>query len=40
MEPRKITSIIQNLIQRDLLALHVSKDEGKFTEYMNLNRFG
>ncbi|MGX0792114.1 DNA replication protein [Staphylococcus hominis] len=40
MEPREITSIIQNLIQRDLLALHVSKDEeGKFTEYMNLNRF-
>ena len=31
MEPREITSIIQNLIQRDLLALHVSKDEeGKY----------
>lgn len=40
MEPREITSIIQHLIQRDLLQLHVKKDEeGKFTEYMNLDGF-
>ncbi|UDI78261.1 DnaD domain-containing protein [Staphylococcus taiwanensis] len=40
MEPREITSIIQNLIQRDLLELQVKKDEeGKFTEYMNLDSF-
>ena len=31
MEPRQITSVIQNLIQRELLELNVSKDEeGKF----------
>lgn len=40
MEPRQITSVIQNLIQRELLELNVSKDEeGKFTEYMNLDPF-
>lgn len=40
MEPREVTSIIQNLIQRDLLELQVKKDEeGKFTEYMNLDGF-
>ena len=34
------TSVIQNLIQRELLELNVSKDEeGKFTEYMNLDPF-
>ncbi len=38
MEPRQITSVIQNLIQRELLELNVNKDEeGKFTEYMNLD---
>lgn len=37
---REITTIIQSLIQHDLLELKVEKDEeGKFTEYMNLNQF-
>ena len=39
MEPREITSIIQHLIQRDLLQLHEKDEEGKFTEYMNLDGF-
>ncbi|WP_180530540.1 DnaD domain-containing protein [Staphylococcus haemolyticus] len=40
MEPREITSIIQHLIQKDLLQLQVKKDEeGKFTEYMDLDGF-
>ena len=40
MEPRQITSVIQNLIQRELLELNVNKDEeGKFTEYMNLDPY-
>lgn len=40
MQPRQITSVIQNLIQRELLELNVRKDEeGKFTEYMNLDPF-
>lgn len=40
MEPREVTSVIQHLIQRDLLQLQVKKDEeGKFTEYMNLDSF-
>ncbi|WP_251942938.1 DnaD domain-containing protein [Staphylococcus sp. Marseille-Q5304] len=40
LDSRAITSIIQNLIQLDLLDLNVSKDEeGKFTEYMNLDKF-
>ena len=34
----EITAVIQNLIQHELLELNVSKDEeGKFTEYMNLD---
>ncbi|MBN6204122.1 DnaD domain-containing protein [Staphylococcus saprophyticus] len=37
---REVTTIIQSLIQHDLLELKVEKDEeGKFTEYMNLNQF-
>ncbi|MDW4086100.1 DnaD domain-containing protein [Staphylococcus saprophyticus] len=37
---RDVTTIIQSLIQHDLLELKVEKDEeGKFTEYMNLNQF-
>lgn len=40
MQPREITAVIQHLIQRELLELNVSKDEeGKFTEYMNLDPF-
>lgn len=40
LDSREITAIIQNLIQRDLLELNVNKDEeGKFTEYMNLDPF-
>lgn len=40
MQPRDVTAIIQNLIQRELLELQVQKDEeGKFTEYMNLDPF-
>lgn len=40
MQPREITAVIQKLIQLDLLELSVSKDEeGKFTEYMNLDSF-
>ena len=40
MQPREITAVIQNLIQHELLELNVSKDEeGKFTEYMNLDPF-
>ncbi|KKI54363.1 MAG: DnaD domain-containing protein [Staphylococcus equorum] len=40
LDSREITSIIQTLIQHDLLELNVNKDEeGKFTEYMNLNQF-
>src|SRR5699024_1868224 len=40
LDSREITAIIQNLIQRDLLELNVNKDEeGKFTEYMNLDQF-
>ncbi|PHK49217.1 DnaD domain-containing protein [Staphylococcus edaphicus] len=37
---REVTTIIQSLIQHDLLELRVNKDEeGKFTEYMNLDQF-
>lgn len=37
---RDVTTIIQSLIQHDLLELKVNKDEeGKFTEYMNLDQF-
>ncbi|MCU5745497.1 DnaD domain-containing protein [Staphylococcus sp. SQ8-PEA] len=37
---REITTIIQHLIQTELLELNVNKDEdGKFTEYMNLEPF-
>lgn len=37
---REVTTIIQSLIQHDLLELKVEKDEeGKFTEYMNLDQF-
>lgn len=37
---REVTTIIKSLIQHDLLELKVEKDEeGKFTEYMNLNQF-
>lgn len=40
LDSREITSIIQTLIQHDLLELNVNKDEeGKFTEYMNLDQF-
>lgn len=40
LDSRAITSVIQSLIQSDLLELKVNKDEeGKFTEYMNLNPF-
>lgn len=40
LDSREITSIIQTLIQHDLLELNVNKDEeGKFTEYMNLYQF-
>lgn len=40
LSSREITSIIQGLIQHDLLELNVNKDEeGKFTEYMNLDKF-
>lgn len=40
LDSRQITAIIQRLIQYDLLELNVSKDEeGKFTEYMNLDKF-
>lgn len=40
LDSRDITAIIQRLIQYDLLELNVSKDEeGKFTEYMNLDKF-
>lgn len=40
LDSRQITSIIQTLIQHDLLELNVNKDEeGKFTEYMNLDQF-
>lgn len=40
MQPREVTAIIQNLIQRELLELNVNKDEeGRFTEYMNLDPF-
>ncbi|MDG0842461.1 DnaD domain-containing protein [Staphylococcus equorum] len=40
LDSREITSIIQTLIQHGLLELNVNKDEeGKFTEYMNLNQF-
>lgn len=37
---REITAIIQRLIQCELLELNVNKnEEGKFTEYMNLDPF-
>ena len=37
---REVTTIIQSLIQHDLLELKVEKDEEcKFTKYMNLNQF-
>lgn len=40
LEARQITAVIQNLIQRDLLLLEVHKnEEGKFTEYMDLEQF-
>lgn len=40
MHPREVTAVIQNLIQRELLELNVNKDEeGRFTEYMNLDPF-
>ncbi|RIM88411.1 DnaD domain-containing protein, partial [Staphylococcus shinii] len=40
LDSRAITSVIQSLIQTDLLELKVNKDEeGKFTEYMNLDPF-
>ncbi|MCY1038519.1 DnaD domain-containing protein [Staphylococcus nepalensis] len=40
LDSRETTSIIQSLIQHDLLELNVNKDEeGKFTEYMNLDQF-
>lgn len=40
LDSREITAIIQRLIQYDLLELNVNKDEeGKFTEYMNLDKF-
>ena len=40
LDSREITTIIQHLIQLDLLELNVNKDEeGKFTEYMNLDPF-
>ncbi|EHJ06962.1 DnaD domain-containing protein [Staphylococcus simiae] len=40
MQPRDVTNVIQNLIQRELLELNVQKDEeGRFTEYMNLDPF-
>ncbi|MFH4935004.1 DnaD domain-containing protein [Staphylococcus cohnii] len=40
LDSREITAIIQSLIQHDLLELNVNKDEeGKFTEYMNLDQF-
>ncbi|MFB2002750.1 DnaD domain-containing protein [Staphylococcus aureus] len=40
MQPREVTVVIQNLIQRELLELNVNKDEeGRFTEYMNLDPF-
>lgn len=40
LDSREITAIIQRLIQYDLLELNVSKDEeGKFTEYMNIDKF-
>lgn len=40
MQPREVTAVIQNLIQRELLELNVNKDEeGRFTEYMNLDPF-
>ncbi|MCG3412246.1 DnaD domain-containing protein [Staphylococcus massiliensis] len=40
LEEREITATIQKLIQRDLLDLSVHKDdEGKFSEYMNLEGF-
>lgn len=40
LDSREITSIIQTLIQHGLLELNVNKDEeGKFTEYMNLDQF-
>ncbi|QDW84564.1 DnaD domain protein [Staphylococcus pasteuri] len=40
MQPREVTTVIQNLIQRELLELNVNKDEeGRFTEYMNLDPF-
>lgn len=40
LDSREITSIIQTLIQHNLLELNVNKDEeGKFTEYMNLDQF-
>lgn len=40
LDARDISIIIQNLIQRDLLHLQVKKDEeGKFTEYMDLDPF-
>lgn len=40
LEARQITAVIQNLIQRDLLSLEVHKnEEGKFTEYMDLEQF-
>ncbi|QZZ02497.1 DnaD domain-containing protein [Staphylococcus arlettae] len=40
LEARQITAVIQNLIQHDLLSLEVHKnEEGKFTEYMDLEQF-
>ncbi|PTI61182.1 DNA replication protein DnaD [Staphylococcus warneri] len=40
MQPREVTAVIQNLIQRELLELNVNKDEeGRFTEYINLDPF-
>ncbi|MCA2500320.1 DnaD domain-containing protein [Staphylococcus xylosus] len=40
LDSRAITSVIQSLIQSDLLELKVNKDEEeKFTEYMNLDPF-
>ncbi|MGW7975861.1 DnaD domain protein [Staphylococcus xylosus] len=40
LDSKAITSVIQSLIQSDLLELKVNKDEeGKFTEYMNLSPF-
>ena len=39
MQPRDITMVIQNLIQRGVRITSSKDEEGRFTEYMNLDPF-